>query len=104
HEAFHFWRSQSLTHRTERISQLGTILQEKKEDLARIITLEMGKPYRESVAEIEKCAWLCSYYAEHAQEFLSEVSISTDASESYVRYEPLGVILGIMPWNFPFWQ
>jgi len=81
----------------------GLLLAEKKE-LASLITLEMGKPVREAVAEIEKCAWVCEYYSEMAPQWLADEKIQSDASNSYVSYEPLGVVFGIMPWNFPFWQ
>ncbi|MCB0832358.1 MAG: aldehyde dehydrogenase family protein, partial [Bacteroidetes bacterium] len=66
--------------------------------------LEMGKPISESRAEVNKCAWVCEYYADHAAAFLSDQVIATDAQKSYVRNDPMGCILAIMPWNFPFWQ
>jgi succinate-semialdehyde dehydrogenase/glutarate-semialdehyde dehydrogenase len=68
------------------------------------MTLEMGKPLVQGEAEVDKCAWVCDYYAEHAESFLAEQARSTDASRSYVRFDPLGVVLAVMPWNFPFWQ
>ena len=71
---------------------------------AEIITKEMGKPIKQSRAEIQKCALICDYYAKNAAEFLKDEFVDTEAEKSYVTFEPLGVILGIMPWNFPFWQ
>ena len=68
------------------------------------MTLEMGKPIAQGEAEVEKCAWACDYYAEHAEALLAEQPRETDASRSYVRFDPLGVVLAVMPWNFPFWQ
>ncbi|MBV8596108.1 MAG: NAD-dependent succinate-semialdehyde dehydrogenase [Candidatus Eremiobacteraeota bacterium] len=86
------------------MSKAGELLTEQKKDLARLATLEMGKTLRQAVAEVEKCAWACSYYAEHAAEQLADEQVVTDAQESLIRYQPLGVILAIMPWNFPYWQ
>lgn len=80
------------------------LLEAEKRDLAKLATLEMGKTLRQAVAEVEKCAWACRYYAESAAGQLADERIITDASESLVRYQPLGVILAIMPWNFPYWQ
>src|SRR5690625_6401104 len=68
------------------------------------MTIEMGKPVKDGIAEIEKCALVCDYYAENAAEVLSEQQMESDASESFITYNPLGVILAVMPWNFPFWQ
>jgi succinate-semialdehyde dehydrogenase/glutarate-semialdehyde dehydrogenase len=79
------------------------ILKQKSDRFAELITAEMGKPIAQSMSEIRKCAQACSYYAEHAEAMLYSRPIVTDASESYVSYEPLGVILAVMPWNFPFW-
>jgi succinate-semialdehyde dehydrogenase/glutarate-semialdehyde dehydrogenase len=83
---------------------LASILRKEKSRLALLLTKEMGKPISQSEAEIEKCAWLCEYYADNAPTFLSPRIVETDASKSYVLYEPYGVWLAIMPWNFPFWQ
>jgi succinate-semialdehyde dehydrogenase/glutarate-semialdehyde dehydrogenase len=80
------------------------VLREKFEEYSILMTNEMGKPIVQSRAEIEKCAWVCDYYAENAERFLSDEIIKTEASKSFVSYQPLGVILAIMPWNFPFWQ
>ena len=65
---------------------------------------EMGKPLQAGLAEMDKCAWVCRHYAEHAREYLEPRSIATDAGNSFVRYDPLGLVLAVMPWNFPFWQ
>jgi succinate-semialdehyde dehydrogenase/glutarate-semialdehyde dehydrogenase len=98
------WRDSSFADRSERMLILGGLLRERKEEYARLMTLEMGKPLEQSVAEVDKCAWVADYYAEHAEAFLAPVPADTDATKSYWTYRPLGVILGIMPWNFPFWQ
>src|SRR5690606_12251723 len=101
---FKTWRQASFESRAALMRAAARVLRDDKDDLARTITLEMGKSLKEAVAEVEKCAWACDYYAEHAAEFLAAEVIETDAAKSYVRYEPLGTILAIMPWNFPFWQ
>lgn len=103
-KAFHFWKYFPVARRADLVRKTGLILHANKELYARTITSEMGKPLRESIAEIEKCAWLCSWYAENGPAFLRNEEILTDAKHSYVRYAPLGTILAIMPWNFPFWQ
>lgn len=102
--SFKTWRTFTIEKRTLFVVQLAVLLRQEKEELAKMITLEMGKPILESIAEIEKCALLCDYYAENSPSFLADEIIKTEATKSYVTYEPLGVILGIMPWNFPFWQ
>lgn len=102
--AFGAWKLRPIQHRTHCAQTMAQLLREKSEQLASMITLEMGKPLREAIAEVDKCAWLCEYYAENAASQLHQKYIKTDASESFVTYEPLGVIYGIMPWNFPFWQ
>jgi succinate-semialdehyde dehydrogenase/glutarate-semialdehyde dehydrogenase len=98
------WRDSSFADRSERMLILGGLLRERKEEYARLMTLEMGKPLEQSLAEVEKCALVADYYAEHAETFLEPVLADTDATKSYWTHRPLGVILGIMPWNFPFWQ
>jgi succinate-semialdehyde dehydrogenase/glutarate-semialdehyde dehydrogenase len=90
--------------RSHWLHQAADILDKEKADFAKIMTLEMGKPYKAAISEVEKCALVCRYYAEHAAEFLADVAVETDASRSFVRYQPLGIILAVMPWNFPFWQ
>ena len=102
--AFDDYRKTSLLERSHALQQAADILDKEKADFAQIMTLEMGKPYKAAIAEVEKCAAVCRYYAEHAAEFLADVEVKTDASRSFVRYQPLGVILAVMPWNFPFWQ
>lgn len=103
-KAFRHWREEPLSRRAERMERAAEILLNRKEEFASMITREMGKPIAESRAEVEKCAWVCRFYAEKGEEFLADKPIQTDASESFVRYEPLGTIFAIMPWNFPFWQ
>lgn len=98
------WRNVAFAERSGKMLNAARVLRENKERYARNITLEMGKTLTESVAEVEKCAWVCEFYATHAASFLADELIHTDASKSYVRYDPLGVILAVMPWNFPFWQ
>ena len=88
----------------DKIRKVGEILLKNKQEYARMISREMGKPVFESIAEIEKSALNCEFYAANADEFLKDRKYSTDRYEATVRYEPLGVILGVMPWNFPFWQ
>ena len=86
------------------MTRAAKILETEKQDLARIMTLEMGKPIKGAVGEAEKCAWVCRYYAETAQQHLAEQVVQTDAAKSYVKFQPLGPVLAVMPWNFPFWQ
>lgn len=102
--SFESWKNLEFPARAELMRNASGVLKSEKGRLAELITLEMGKPVRESEAEILKCAWVCDYYAENAGSFLSKEVIETDASKSYVVYEPLGPVLAVMPWNFPFWQ
>ncbi|HEY9185651.1 MAG TPA: NAD-dependent succinate-semialdehyde dehydrogenase [Salegentibacter sp.] len=103
-ERFNSWKSISFGERAELLQNLAKELKRNSREYATDMSLEMGKPISQSIAEIEKCAWVCEYYAENAENQLSNEVIKTDASESYVSFEPLGVILAIMPWNYPFWQ
>ena len=103
-EAHLIWRNLEISKRTEMLGVLGSILRKRKEEFGRLMTLEMGKPIQQSVSESEKCAWVCDYYAKHAEQFLAPVPAPTDATISYWTHRPLGIVLGIMPWNFPFWQ
>ncbi len=103
-EEFRFWRQISMIQRSGLMRRVAQILRQRRDEFAGIITLEMGKIIREARAEVEKCAWVCEYYAENAEKFLKDEDVKTDASRSYVAFEPLGVILAVMPWNFPFWQ
>ncbi|MDX1585826.1 MAG: NAD-dependent succinate-semialdehyde dehydrogenase [Balneolaceae bacterium] len=98
------WERLSFDKRAAYLNRIAEILKERKEKLAELMATEMGKPLAQGVSEAEKCAWVCEYYAEHAEEFLQDEPIETDASRSYVTYNPLGTVLAIMPWNFPFWQ
>jgi succinate-semialdehyde dehydrogenase/glutarate-semialdehyde dehydrogenase len=103
-EVFERWKETNFSIRNSLIRQVGRILTEKADLYSAAITAEMGKPVIESKAEVLKCAWVCNYYADNAENFLKQEVIDTDADRSYISCEPLGVILGIMPWNFPFWQ
>ncbi len=98
------WRKTPVGSRSKYLKSVAAILLSDKSRLASLITLEMGKPTREAVAEIEKCALVCEFYADNAPEWLNDEKVASEASNSYVSYEPLGVVYGIMPWNFPFWQ
>lgn len=104
HEAFNQWKTTPFSYRRERMLKAAEILKDRKEKYAETMTLEMGKPLSQSMAEVDKCAWVCEYYADHAERFLSESNIDTEANESFVTFNPLGVVLAVMPWNFPFWQ
>jgi succinate-semialdehyde dehydrogenase/glutarate-semialdehyde dehydrogenase len=104
HDAQKLWQATSFGERSACIQSMARTLRAQKERLAALATSEMGKPIVEAEAEIEKCAWNCDYYAEHAAQFLADEPVETNATDSYVAFEPLGVVLAIMPWNFPFWQ
>lgn len=101
---FYSWRETSFKERKALMLSVAQELIRSKKELALLITSEMGKPITQAIAEIEKCVWLCEYYAEHAESQLANDIIKTDAQKSYISYEPLGVVLAIMPWNYPFWQ
>src|SRR3989344_65178 len=102
--SFETWRETAIKERMKLVKKLGKRIASKKNSLAENITEEMGKPMKESVAEVEKCAMLCDYYSHAAKKFLKDEVIVTEYSKSYVRYEPLGIVGSIMPWNFPMWQ
>jgi succinate-semialdehyde dehydrogenase/glutarate-semialdehyde dehydrogenase len=102
--AFDEWKDQSYAQRATFFIEMAEILRENKEIYANQITLEMGKPIQQSIAEVEKCALVCGFYAENAADFLADQKIETEYSQSYVTYQPLGTVLQVMPWNFPFWQ
>lgn len=103
-EQFLSFRKRSFSYRRERMQRASSILRERKHEFAEMITIEMGKLYEEAAAEVEKCAWVCEYYAEHAESFLAPRAIDTDADKSMVVCQPLGPVLAVMPWNFPLWQ
>lgn len=103
-DAFKKYRRTMFTERSELLHAVTELLFQEKEKFAEIITLEMGKLFRDSVAEIAKCARGCRFYAENGERFLEDEPAQTDAAQSYVQYQPLGPVLAIMPWNFPFWQ
>ena len=102
--AFESWRKLSVEQRSDYLRKLASALRSKKNDYARIMTLEMGKLISQSESEVEKCAWTAEVYADNSENWLREEYVQTDAKLSYVEFDPLGVVLSIMPWNFPFWQ
>lgn len=102
--AFAGWSKRDLSERAESMRRLGRVMRKNREDYAKLVTEEVGKPVRQSLAEIEKCAWVCDYYADHAEIFLRDELIPTEFRKSFVSFEPMGVVACIMPWNFPFWQ
>jgi succinate-semialdehyde dehydrogenase / glutarate-semialdehyde dehydrogenase len=104
HAAFLEWRAAPFGARATRMHEAARLLRARKAECARTMTLEMGKPIVQAEAEVDKCAWTCDYYAEHAETLLGEQPRETDAAKSYVRFDPLGLVLAVMPWNFPFWQ
>lgn len=102
--AFGAWRDAPDAERAALLARAAAVLRAGRDALARLATLEMGKPIAQAEAEVEKCAWVCEHYACHGAEYLAPEPVATDAAESVVRCEPLGVVLAVMPWNFPFWQ
>jgi succinate-semialdehyde dehydrogenase / glutarate-semialdehyde dehydrogenase len=103
-DSFKAYRETSLAQREGWLIRAAEILDAEKQTFAKLMTLEMGKPIKGAVSEVEKCAWVCRYYAETAQHHLADQFITTNAGKSYVRFQPLGPVLAVMPWNFPFWQ
>jgi succinate-semialdehyde dehydrogenase / glutarate-semialdehyde dehydrogenase len=102
--AFEQYRDTTITQRSAWLNQVAEILETERHHWGKLITLEMGKTLKSAIAEVEKSALVCRYYATHAEKFLGDEAIATDAQSSFLRYQPLGVILAVMPWNFPFWQ
>lgn len=104
HQTWLEWRKTDFEHRVKLMRKAAEIMRAQSHDLAKLMAEEMGKPLKEGVSEVEKCAWACEYYADNAADFLKDQHIETDASESFVHFEPIGIVLAVMPWNFPFWQ
>lgn len=98
------WSDKTIEERCELLQNVSELLLDRKEEYAKLISTEMGKPISQSTAEIEKCAWACDFYAFNAEDLLADEIIETDAEESFISYDPLGCILAVMPWNYPFWQ
>jgi succinate-semialdehyde dehydrogenase/glutarate-semialdehyde dehydrogenase len=103
-QAFTKYRKTSFAERAQLMQRAAEILEDKKETFGRMMTTEMGKTFRSAVEEAVKCAWVCRYYAENGEAFLADEVVTTPATRSYVRYQPLGAVLAVMPWNYPFWQ
>ncbi|AVR46297.1 succinate-semialdehyde dehydrogenase [Christiangramia fulva] len=101
---FKTWRDVPFKEKKELMLKAAAELKKNKQEYAKDMSLEMGKPIKQALSEVEKCAWACEYYAENAEKHLSKKTIETDADKSFVSYEPLGVVLAIMPWNYPYWQ
>ena len=104
HDAYDDWRRTDFGHRAALMREAAHVLRDRADQYAELMALEMGKPVREGRAEIEKCAWGCEYYADNAESMLQPKPVETDAAKSYVAFQPLGVVLAVMPWNFPMWQ
>ncbi|MGX5690187.1 NAD-dependent succinate-semialdehyde dehydrogenase [Arcticibacter tournemirensis] len=104
HQAFLSWKNTSFSDRAFCMTRMSDILRKRKHELAKLMAVEMGKPIKAGEGEIEKCALVCEYYAKNAEEFLARETVPSSAARSYITFNPLGVVLAIMPWNFPFWQ
>ncbi|MGY8823374.1 MAG: aldehyde dehydrogenase family protein, partial [Candidatus Latescibacterota bacterium] len=104
HAAYLDWKRLSYGERALLVRELARVLRVDVDEHAQLITAEMGKSIVESRAEIEKCAWACEYYAEHTERILADEVVPTEAHKSYIAHRPLGVVLAVMPWNFPYWQ
>src|ERR1700747_3373896 len=103
-DTFSTYRKTPFAERSRMMLKAGALLDSEKEHCARVMTTEMGKTFRSAVDEVAKCAWVCRYYAENAERFLADEIVETTAKRSFIRYLPLGPVLAVMPWNFPFWQ
>jgi succinate-semialdehyde dehydrogenase / glutarate-semialdehyde dehydrogenase len=104
HEAHLQWKRTPVSHRAALMKEAAAVLRLRAREFGEIMTLEMGKPITGGVAEVEKCAWVCDYYADNAESFLADQEVKTDAGRSFITFQPIGVVLAVMPWNFPFWQ
>lgn len=104
HETFHKHRLSGFESRSKSMNKAAQILEDEKQEWAKLLTMEMGKTYKSAIAEVEKCAWVCRHYAEQAETIMQDEIIKTEATASYVRHLPIGPVLAVMPWNFPFWQ
>lgn len=104
HTAFAPYRQTSYEQRRQWLNQAAKILEDDCDRLGHVITLEMGKPIKEAIAEVKKCAWVCRYYADNGAKFLADRPATSDGSQSWICYQPIGTVLAVMPWNFPFWQ
>jgi len=104
HQAQQYWRMIRFADRADHMRKAARLLRDRADAYGTLMAEEMGKPVAQGRAEAEKCAWVCDYYADHAERFLASETIETDARESFVTYQPLGIVLAVMPWNFPFWQ
>src|SRR5712692_8301040 len=104
HETFQNYRRTEFGERGVLMMTAAEILEDEKKEFARMMTLEMGKPFNAAVQEVEKCAWVCNHYVEAARKHLADEVIETNATKSFVRFQPIGAVLAVMPWNFPFWQ
>ena len=104
HNAWLQWKHTDSNERSRLLNNMADVLHQQKDELAHLMALEMGKPLAQGLAEIDKCASVCNYYADNAADYLKEQLITTEASKSYVTFKPIGVVLAVMPWNFPFWQ
>src|SRR5579862_2756681 len=103
-DTFLKYRKTTFAQRAALMQRAAEILESKKEAFARVMTTEMGKTFKSAVEEAVKCAWVCRYYAENGERFLADEVVATPARRSYIRYQPLGIVLAVMPWNYPFWQ
>jgi succinate-semialdehyde dehydrogenase/glutarate-semialdehyde dehydrogenase len=104
HRAAAEWRTTSFAHRSQLMHRAADLLREQQNELAHMMAVEMGKPVVDGRAEVQKCALTCDYYADHAEAFLADEEIKTEAQHSFISHEPIGIVLAVMPWNFPFWQ
>jgi len=103
-DTFKSYRLTSFAERTAMMLRAAEIIENEKRELAKLMTIEMGKPLKSAIGEAEKCAWVCRYYAQNAREHLDDIVVDTNAKKSFVHFQPLGPVLAVMPWNFPFWQ